>query len=267
LTTTLGRTSEGRTLGEGLREHAGWAIVRLGSKLLPHVNRRTTCPPGRLRNGTGPLVIVASLRRSGTHLLIDTILNNFDSYRRRPLYVNLDALLDDHDRLEELRHKGGYVVKTHYPSDSMASPRRTDRVAELAAHAVVIAPSRPLPQLVDARAASRRHNRLPVEDDADIATAVGAFDMFWRPYDPLTVPFGLLTDPAALAGIVQRVADATGQTPRPRIVAPPHRDQRMRTYATKAATRLLGDRSPVVNTTVGFALPRAPACPGLIGNK
>ncbi len=63
-------------------------------------------------NGT-PHVVVAAQMRSGTHLLIDLILNNFPVYRESPLYLDLERYrLSDLEtsRIPDLR---GLVIKTH----------------------------------------------------------------------------------------------------------------------------------------------------------
>ena len=46
------------------------------NKKLPHNNKLTVCPPGNLPRGEGKSILVPSIPRSGTHLLIDSIINN-----------------------------------------------------------------------------------------------------------------------------------------------------------------------------------------------
>ena len=68
-----------------------------------------------------PHLLVASHERSGTHLTIDALRNNFSEYAA-PL-VNLDRLLPNHDaplspsEMRELLAGAPRVVKTHMPHD------------------------------------------------------------------------------------------------------------------------------------------------------
>ncbi len=66
-------------------------------------------------------VIVISHRRSGTHLLIDAICNNFGAYKNG--YVNLDRLAPGHlkkmsvDEFTQRIGRGPHVLKTHTYAD------------------------------------------------------------------------------------------------------------------------------------------------------
>ncbi|MHA1230810.1 MAG: sulfotransferase domain-containing protein [Candidatus Helarchaeota archaeon] len=66
-------------------------------------------------------VIVISHRRSGTHLLIDLIINNFPKYNE---YINLDRLIPCHEKyitLKEFKsiiNKKPFVIKTHTHSNT-----------------------------------------------------------------------------------------------------------------------------------------------------
>src|SRR5262245_46905598 len=92
------------------------------SKLLPHDTRSTTCPPAPLVSGHGPLIIVASLMRSGTHLLLDSFFNNFPELRRVPLFVDFDAYQRAGLPVGPLQSVQGIIVKTHYPETPLAEP-------------------------------------------------------------------------------------------------------------------------------------------------
>ena len=125
--------------------------MRFVSRLLPPANRRTICPPGKLRPGTAPLIVVVSIRRSGTHLLIDAILNNFAVYKRRPLYVSLDQYLLSGYPVEDLLACGGYIVTTHFPQT--LSFDYESQVRAVVQQATVLVPSRPIEQTYRAEVA------------------------------------------------------------------------------------------------------------------
>lgn len=69
-------------------------------------------------------VIVISHRRSGTHLTIDAIRNNFSHYKKNK-YINIDVLLENNSHKEDISFdsivsplsRGKRVVKTHADPD------------------------------------------------------------------------------------------------------------------------------------------------------
>ena len=105
----------------------------LGTHVLPYTNRRVVCPPGRPEVHGRPNIVVATPKRCGTHVLIDTILNNMPAYRNRPLYIDLDKAWKRRDLDEKLfgriDPRAGYVLKTHLPIDV---PGATDNARILA---------------------------------------------------------------------------------------------------------------------------------------
>ena len=101
-------------------------IRRAVSRLLPHNNHRCIAPPGIIGPAGGKSIIVPSLMRSGTHVLIDLLLNNVPGYRRAPLNVDLDHYLAGKNSLDALNRCGSYVMKSHYPNfayTTQANPR------------------------------------------------------------------------------------------------------------------------------------------------
>src|SRR4051812_42875729 len=94
----------------------------VGSRVLPHDTRKTTAPPAVLPSADGPLIIVASMMRSGTHLLLDSMFNNFPPLRRTPLFVDFDSYERQALPVDPLRSLRGAVIKTHYPETPLASP-------------------------------------------------------------------------------------------------------------------------------------------------
>jgi DNA-directed RNA polymerase subunit N (RpoN/RPB10) len=86
------------------------------NKFLHPENSQTCCPPGKLPIANHvPHVVVASMMRSGTHMAINLLLNNFPMYRHTPLYVNLDRYIEQGRSVSDLEKAGGSVIKSHFP--------------------------------------------------------------------------------------------------------------------------------------------------------
>src|SRR5579883_635962 len=113
------------------------SFLNLGSKLLPHDTARTTCPPAALVSREGPVIIVPSIMRSGTHLLLDSLFNNFPTLRRTPLFIDFDAYERGALPVEPLASISGVVIKTHFPQISLSEPYASTLTA-LASRAFII---------------------------------------------------------------------------------------------------------------------------------
>lgn len=226
----------------------------LGREVVRGDNPRVVCPPGPLRVGGGPLVLVPTIMRSGTHLLIDTILNNFPRYKRSPLYVDLDRLMDDratrHTDVNRLLVCGGYLVKTHYPQWDVG-PERELFVQEVASQAVIVGVDRDREETFRSSAVWG----LPVAADrGKYIDSVERFQAFWRPYEHLEVAFSQLTDRSLYPELVARLGRYIGAEPREPLIYPPAPENRLNVYLMKALTRVLGRHAAVINTTIGFRL-------------
>ena len=92
-----------------------------------------------------------------------------------------------------------------------------------------------------------------------LARSLPAFDQFWSRVPHLSVEFAQLVDRNAAPRQIERLADYLRASPRVPPVLPPDAAQRLGIYAAKLATRLLGDRAPVINTTIRFAGARSAA--------
>ena len=218
------------------------------SKLIPPDTKRTVAPPGKLRPSANPLplVVVAAFPRSGTHVLIDLILNNFPAYRRVPLYVNLDEYLLQGLDVDDLIQKGGYVVKTHYPEKHFCSDNH-EAYEKVFANAAIFVPIRSerdifcsFQKMVD----SKRKEHL-VEDHA-------AFWEFWSKKAVHTFLFACLITPEKAVPILDEIQSHLGLQRAKRAIGPPDKRHRLKVYLRKLATRIFGNRLRIVNTTVGF---------------
>ena len=70
-----------------------------------------------------PHVFIVSHERSGTHVAIDAVRNNFPIYKRR-FYTSIDRMVDVDRRhrspetIEALLEEGPSVIKTHMTQDT-----------------------------------------------------------------------------------------------------------------------------------------------------
>lgn len=229
----------------------------IGRSLLKHNNARTMCPPGRIVPALGaplPLILVPTLMRSGTHVLIDLILNNFAPYKRRPLYVNLDEVLNSGQAeaiVPRLLDYGTYVIKTHFPQ-AWTAGNRAPVFDSLTSNAIIVSTTR------DTNEICRSTQRFPelyrmFRDDEDLYASLDRFREYWEPFNPLTIPFQSLVRGEGVEEFLHALAERIGIRRNPQLVPPIGKQFRTRVYFAKVLTRLLGHRAPVVNTTIGFA--------------
>jgi hypothetical protein len=229
----------------------------IGRNLLSFQNPRVVSPPGIVRPDGRRNMIVATPMRSGTHVLIDTTLNNIPSLRRRPLYIDLDQFMIRRDAFGEdhgpLQNRAGYVIKTHYPilhADPEADARE---IEALARDALVVTVLRPLESIVESlekwaqmESASAQLPKLIAEAEVNAA----ACHAFWQPRADMTLEFDELFDHGAMAGRVATIAEALGTEAGATYRPPPIKSARNRIYADKALSRLLGRHAPRINTTI-----------------
>lgn len=220
-------------------------IGKLGT-VLKHDTIMTVAPPGKLRvQGPGTIVLVPSIMRSGTHLLIDSILNNLSAYRRRPLYIDLDQYVRKGLNPESILSAGPYVVKTHFPQ--VRWPGLLDAVQLIAPTALIVIPRRNPESIVksnllfDARSSAE-----------SIRSSLVEFDAFWSQYQHLDIEFARLIDRGLYGQEVAKIAEFIGCTLRTPLRYPFTTDEKMKIYIVKALTRLFGKYSPVVNTTISI---------------
>ena len=227
-------------------------LIRYLSEKIPPSTPQTVCPPGKLQPSAEKrsLVIGASFPRSGTHLLIDLILNNFPAYRREPLYVNLDEYISQGLDVEELIQTGGYVVKTHYPESTFSAENHAayERVFE---NALVLSPRRSQEEIV------KSFRRMTdVKRRSEVRTTHLAYLEFWEQRPKHLFEFADLIDPAKSERNVERLAKLLPAERANTLVGPPDRNHYLSVLFRKLGTRIFGNRLSTVNTTVGFAKTR-----------
>ncbi|WP_425093864.1 hypothetical protein [Tropicimonas sp. S265A] len=224
----------------------------VGTHLLPFTNPRVVCPPGKLRATGRPNLIVATPMRSGTHVLIDLILNNMPGYRNRPLYVDLDQCVKqsttDRDLLAQVTPDAGHVIKTHMPlsvPDSMASD---PAITDLLAQGLVITVRRDRGDVC--RSLARWHGIALEEAEAEYGPQYDRFWEFWTGRPQIALSFKDLFAPEKMRQTLADLAAASGTTPAKRYNPPPANTTKNRIYANKMMTRLAGRHAPRVDTTI-----------------
>lgn len=224
----------------------------VGMHLLPFTNPRVVCPPGRVTRQGRRNIVVATPMRSGTHILIDLILNNLPAYRSRPLYVDLDQCCKQstpgNDLIGAIAPDAGYLLKTHMPLNVPDSMAADTRVEALLAGAVVLTLHRPRADVC--RSLGRWHGLDMAAAEARYGAEYDRFWTFWEGREAIALGFADLFEPARMQSLLQRIGAATGTRPAAVYTAPPSGQSRNRIYANKMLTRLLGHHAPRIDTTI-----------------
>lgn len=223
----------------------------VGTRILKQNNRRTCVPPGSpIKNGRKN-ILVATATRSGTHLLIDLLLNNLPEYRRAPLYVDLDSWgLYGRGASLDLS-AAGYIIKTHYPSSR--SYVREHWIRSLAEESVLVTVHRPIEQIRKSLerwiAAEPELGEIKRHLDG-LEQEIREFTAFWSQFSPYCIEFKELFEETLAVKIIADLAKLTGSDIRPLAgAAVPLRDKK-KVYLNKALTRLLGRHAPRIDTTI-----------------
>jgi hypothetical protein len=223
----------------------------LGTHVLPYTNRRVVCPPGRPGIHGRPNIVVATPKRCGTHVLIDTILNNMPAYRNRPLYIDLDKAWKRRDLDEKLFGQiapyAGYVLKTHLPIDA---PGAVDsaRILTLLEAAVVLTVHRDVDAMV------RSMQRWLCRDDDAVAQTVladsEAFWSFWQDRPRIDLEFEDLFRADRMTAVLADLSVRTGVDCIDQYISPPYAGRPGRILINKSMTRLIGRRAPRIDTSI-----------------
>ncbi len=227
-------------------------LNRIGGHVLPYSNPRVVCPPGGIPRADGQPVVVASIMRSGTHLAIDLLLNHFRELVGRPLYVDVDRLLDEPARRQQFLAGelpiGACVIKTHYPQSP--ATKRDEEMIRLAAAAKVLLLRRDSDDTYRSQTSwgisEHLHDRQVYQE------SVERFYRFWEANaaDCLQLEYDELIDRDRFAALVERVGTFIGLSPSEKLRYPINPKSITQLAATKASTRLLGKFAPVINTGI-----------------
>lgn len=181
-----------------------WLVNVIGTHLLPFQNPRVVAPPGTILPNGRPNVIIATPKRSGTHLAIDMIVNNNPHYRRKPIYVDLDMLAKRRnlDCLERLTGTSGYVVKTHFPIGVHNAEEMRLRVEAVAENAVIVTIRRTADDII--RSLDRWNE---TEDSESVLENLRQFWAFWETRATLQMEFTELFQPKGVQKLLSVCPD------------------------------------------------------------
>ncbi|MBN8429463.1 hypothetical protein JF535_01240 [Microbulbifer salipaludis] len=221
----------------------------LGKNLIPFNNPRVVCPPGPLPTASGKPIIVASIMRSGTHIAIDMLLNNFPSIANSPLYLDADQFFRSKNNREKYLQGnleiGHCVVKTHYPQ--LFPEEKNAIFKDLISKSHVILLHRPVDQTYRSLSAW-----VETQDFEAYKESVSEFYEFWHAAAPdrLDVSFEDLTDPIGFLKLISMVEEKTGLERRSRTKYPVNPKNTWVMIVTKIATRWFGINAPTINTGI-----------------
>lgn len=223
----------------------------IGSRLLSFQNPRVVCPPGSVHPRGRRNIIVATPRRSGTHILMDLIFNNIPTYRAHPLYVDLDQCfrrsVDGTDLMSQITADAGFILKTHLPIRHEARIMEDPQILRLIDEALVLTVRR---DRDDVTRSMTRWQEMGAQEPAFYEALYDGFWDFWSGREDIEMGFRDLFDESAMQALMGRIAEETGTHARRSFSPAPGRNAQRSIYAHKALTRLLGRRAPVVNTTI-----------------
>lgn len=218
------------------------------SSCLPPENLLTCAPPGFLTasKNSFPSIIVASGPRTGTHVLIDLILNNFPSYRRLPLYIDLDQLISTRRNCFPSKLMRGYVIKTHYPVNPvLKSSDMEAEIRQVLNCALTIKISR-----IYEHQAESFYRMWPEARSVDLNRHMNQFHSYWDTFADLNIDYEDLVCPDKREGIIDSIK---GLLPPMKVAKSDqflHKRNMFGILFTKLCTRLMGKYSPVINTGI-----------------
>lgn len=234
-----------------MRQVFSGAVNFIGARLIPFQNTRVVCPPGKIIPQGRRNILVATPRRSGTHILIDLILNNLPAYRQRPLYVDLDQCWrrsqSGPSLMEQVTPEAGYVIKTHLPIQLPQAVTTDPQILGLAREALVLTVRR---DRNDVTRSMMRWREIGAQPATFYETLYDDFWAFWGPRDQIPLDFADLFDPAKMQVLIGHIARETGTAPRPDFRPAPDKSKRNMIYFNKTLTRLIGRHAPVTDTTI-----------------
>ncbi len=222
-------------------------LRKIASKLLPHHgNPKLTSPPGPLPLCEGRPVLVKSKMRSGTHLLIDLILNNFPPLRTETLYVELDHAYHQNMDAQQFGELGKCVCKTHFSGIKNQKLRR-EITEKVVAQAFIIEPVRSLEKM---KPSLRKF--LSTEEYGEYIDTCQKFDQYWAPIDCLKIPFEDLISVSGNDRAIELIGKYIGEKPSQKRYYNRPKSKAKLVLIEKLLTRLLGVRQRRVNTTIAF---------------
>ena len=220
-----------------------------GQYLVPFKNPRVVCPPGPIPKEKGRPVVIASMMRSGTHLAIDMLLNNFPSLINNPLYLDVDQYFRKGKNTSEYLNGeiaiGRCIVKTHYPQSIPED--KLEVMKALISKSDVILLHRPAEQTFKSLKSWGM-----AEDFALYKKEVEKFYTFWESLAPncIHVEFNELVEEESFRTLISNLETKFDIEAKKKISLPVNPRNVWKMAVTKLSTRLLGRYSPVINTGI-----------------
>lgn len=223
----------------------------IGSRVLPFRNPRVVSPPGHVHPKGRRNILVATPMRSGTHILIDLILNNVPAYRNRPLYIDLDRCSDSAFQaqgfLDRITPDCGYVLKTHLPINVRDGLAADPRVRAVIDSACVVTVRRDRQEVC--RSLERWRELGSGKTVEEHAAQYDRFWEFWGMRERREIAFPDLFMEDRMRSVLEEIAQMTGTRTARRYLPPPGA-QKTRIYVNKGLTRVLGRFAPRIDTTI-----------------
>jgi hypothetical protein len=189
------------------------------------------------------------MMRSGTHLLINLLLNNFPAFKSSPLYLNLDMFVHQGGHLKELDHSGGFVVKTHFPQ-SVECRGHEDGLKEFLGRNKVLLVYRNPHEI---KRSLGKFGEWGAAEVSKFAQIQADFSNYWdheHQGEVMRVKYADLIDETKLPSLIEALQTFTGLPRNSKIVGVVAKKKRLTILFWKAATRLFGHLSPRINTGI-----------------
>lgn len=227
-----------------------------GKNILTFNNQRVVCPPGKIPSHKGKSVVVASVMRSGTHLCIDFLLNNFNELATYPLYVDVDRLFDSEKEINRYSSGeiliGKCIVKTHYPQ--IPEGGRGIAMDKLAKNSIVLLLKRDITSTYRSTKSWGLYPALEKKDD--YRDSILRFYDFWHSggYTLIDVNFEDFFCKDSLELLTNKFADISKMKKNKNMILPTNNKSIMALVLTKVTTRILGKYAPIKNTGIHSGL-------------
>jgi hypothetical protein len=214
------------------------------------MNRRTCSPPASLKQPNGlPHLVVASMMRSGTHIAIDLLLNNFSQYKGSPLYVNLDMVLHFGGKMDDLSKSGGSVIKTHFPQAIECRGHKAE-ISNFLTQQKVILVTRDPQQI---KQSLRNFGEWGAEEALKFDPLHQEFENYWlneHKGEVMRVDYMDLIQPDKVPEILRKIESFSGLEKNAKFIGVICKKKRVTIFLCKALTRVFGRFAPRINTGI-----------------
>jgi hypothetical protein len=187
------------------------------------------------------------MMRSGTHILIDLLLNNFAVLKKSPLYVNLDMFVHSGQRIAPLDDARGAVIKTHFPQ-TIECRGNEEVMQDFLKRNKVILVVRDQDQI---RKSLQNFGAWGKAEVNNFEQSSALFKRYWdetHTGNVMRLQYADLIQPQKLPQLLEQIEAFTGLTKNSRTVGVIPKEYRWSIFIGKILTRLLGRRAPRIYT-------------------